>query len=151
MNRNDLLDSLVSSFMNYSANDSRKTVKKVLKYSGSPFNIRARGDIVSESVFFRLTGSSAMYNVEDEKPYEARQSIESLVFIDQPDSHSGKANAYSRLLEIADLLVDWSMDTSADSVSQDIYTLTFSGTSRIEEQDGYLSTTVNFQSIIKLQ
>ena len=151
MDRNAILGSLVSSFSAYSANDSRPTVRRVLKYSGRPFNIRKRGDVLREVVFFRLLSAVTTYNINDEKPQEIRQNIEALVYLEQTDSHSSRNAIYDRALEITDLLADWSIDTSANAISSDVWTLTLTDMRPTEEQNGYLSTTVNFQSIIKLQ
>ena len=151
MDSNAILQAYIDSFRSYSASDSRPTVTKVLKYSGTPRDISRRGDIVKESVFFKMTSASVPYYVEDEKPYEIQQSFQALVFLDQPDSHSYKESAYDRIMEITDVLVDWATDTSAEAVSSQIWTLKLYSISAIIENQGYLSTTVTFQSIIKLQ
>jgi hypothetical protein len=61
-----------------------------------------------------------------------------------------KDTIYDRALEISDQLFDWATTTSASGVNSDLYTLTLIGVDSIEERDGYLSTTVNFESIIKI-
>lgn len=151
MDRNAILQAYIDSFVAYSATDSRPSIKKVLKYNGNSFDISRRGDIVREAVFFMMSSASIPYYVEDEKPYEIQQSFQAVVFLDQPDSHSYKESAYDRIMEITDVLVDWATDTSAEDVSSEIWTLKLFSMSPISENNGYLSTTVTFQSIIKLQ
>ena len=151
MDRNAILQSLVNSFSTYSSPDLRPTVRKVLKYSGRPFNIRKRGDVLREVVFFRLLNANVDYMIEDEKPKEIIQNVEALVYMEQSDNHSAKDAIYDRILEITDTLVDWSIDTSAETISSDVWTLTLSSMRSVEEQDGFLTTSVTFQSIIKTQ
>ena len=142
---------MVTSFKAYSQSDSRATVTKVLKYSGGNFNIRKRGDVGRQAVFFKPMNSTVNYAINDEKPKEITQRFEAIIFLDQADNHSAKASVYDRALEIADIVTDWTLDTSADTISSDTWTLTYTGGGIIDEQDGYLSTTVTFQSIIKIQ
>jgi hypothetical protein len=72
------------------------------------------------------------------------------VYIEQSDSHSIKEARYDRMLEITDQLFDWATDTTASDINSDLWTLTVTGVDSVEEQDGYLSTTVNFESIIQI-
>lgn len=51
MDRNAILSGYVTSFSSYSSSDSRPTVEKVLKFSGTNLDIRKRGDIIKEIVF----------------------------------------------------------------------------------------------------
>ena len=150
MDRNAILSGYVTSFSSYSSTDARPTVEKVLKYSGNNFDIRKRGDIKREVVIFKLLNGSTDYRLNDEKPSELNQRFQALVYIEQPDSHSLKDTIYDRALEISDQLFDWATETTASDVNSDLWTLTVTGVDSIEEQDGYLSTTVNFESIIQI-
>jgi hypothetical protein len=150
MDRNAILSGYVTSFSSYSSSDARPTVEKVLKYSGNNFDIRKRGDIKREVVIFKLLNGSTDYRLDDEKPSELNQRFQALVYIEQPDSHSLKDTIYDRALEISDQLFDWATETSAPTINSDLYTVTVTGVDSIEERDGYLSTTVNFQSIIQI-
>ena len=150
MDRNAILSGYVTSYSAYSSTDSRPTVEKVLKYSGNNFDIRKRGDIKREVVIFKLLNGSTDYRLDDEKPSELNQRFQALVYIEQPDSHSLKDTIYDRALEISDQLFDWATETSASTINSDLYTVTVTGVDSIEERDGYLSTTVNFQSIIQI-
>ena len=150
MDRNAILSGYVTSFSSYSSTDARPTVEKVLKYSGNNFDIRKRGDIKREVVIFKLLNGSTDYRLNDEKPSELSQRFQALVFIEQPDSHSLKDTIYDRALEISDQLFDWATTTTASDINSDLWTLTVTGVDSIEERDGYLSTTVNFESIIQI-
>lgn len=150
MDRNAILSGYVTSFTSYSGTDARPTVEKVLKYSGNNFDIRKRADIKREVVIFKLLNGSTDYRLNDEKPSELSQRFQALVFIEQPDSHSLKDTIYDRALEISDQLFDWATDTTASDINSDLWTLTVTGVDSIEERDGYLSTTVNFESIIQI-
>lgn len=150
MDRNAILSGYVTSFSSYSSTDTRTTVEKVLKYSGNNFDIRKRADIKREVVIFKLLNGSTDYRLNDEKPSELSQRFQALVFIEQPDSHSLKDTIYDRALEISDQLFDWATDTTASDINSDLWTLTVTGVDSVEEQDGYLSTTVNFESIIQI-
>ena len=150
MDRNAILSGYVTSFSSYSSSDARPTVEKVLKYSGNNFDIRKRGDIKREVVIFKLLNGSSDYRLNDEKPSELNQRFQALVYIEQPDSHSLKDTIYDRALEISDQLFDWATDTTASDINSDLWTLTVTGVDSIEERDGYLSTTVNFESIIQI-
>jgi hypothetical protein len=150
MDRNAILSGYVTSFSSYSSSDARPTVEKVLKYSGNNFDIRKRGDIKREVVIFKLLNGSSDYRLNDEKPSELNQRFQALVYIEQPDSHSLKDTIYDRALEISDQLFDWATETTASDVNSDLWTLTVTGVDSIEERDGYLSTTVNFESIIQI-
>jgi hypothetical protein len=54
------------------------------------------------------------------------------------------------MLEISDQLMDWAAQTEARTINSSLDTLTFTGVDQITEQDGYLSTVVNFESIIQI-
>ena len=54
------------------------------------------------------------------------------------------------MLELTDQLIDWADTTAATTITADVYTITITGVDTIDEEDGYLSTNVNFQSIIKI-
>ncbi len=150
MDRNAILSGYVTSFSSYSSSDARPTVEKVLKYSGNNFDIRKRGDIKREVVIFKLLNGSSDYRLNDEKPSELNQRFQALVYIEQPDSHSLKDTIYDRALEISDQLFDWATETTASDINSDLWTLTVTGVDSVEERDGYLSTTVNFESIIQI-
>ena len=150
MDRNAILSGYVTSFSSYSSSDARPTVEKVLKYSGNNFDIRKRGDIKREVVIFKLLNGSSDYRLNDEKPSELNQRFQALVYIEQPDSHSLKDTIYDRALEISDQLFDWATETTASDINSDLWTLTVTGVDSIEERDGYLSTIVNFESIIQI-
>ena len=150
MDRNAILSGYASNFSSYSSSDARPTVEKVLKYSGNNIDIQKRGDIKREVVIFKLLNGSTDYRLDDEKPSELNQRFQALVYIEQPDSHSLKDTIYDRALEISDQLFDWATETTASDINSDLYTITVTGVDSIEERDGYLSTTVNFQSIIKI-
>ena len=150
MDRNAILSGYVTSFSSYSSSDARPTVEKVLKYSGNNFDIRKRADIKREVAVFKLLNGTTDYRLNDEKPSELTQRFQALVYIEQPDSHSLKDTIYDRALEISDQLFDWATDTTASDINSDLWTLTVTGVDGIEERDGYLSTTVNFESIIQI-
>ncbi len=150
MDRNAILSGYVSNFTSYSSTDARSTVEKVLKYSGDSFDIIQRSDIKNEVVVFRLLGANTDYLLNDEKPSELNQQFQSIVYVEQSDSHSIKEARYDRMLEITDQLFDWATDTTASDINSDLWTLTVTGVDSVEEQDGYLSTTVNFESIIQI-
>lgn len=151
MDRNAILTAYTTSFSSYSGTDSRTTIEKVLKFSGNNFDIRKRGDIKKEVAIFRLLSGTSIYRVEDEKPIDLVQNFEVTVYVEQSDSHSGKDVAYDRMLEITDQLIDWADTTDGDSINSDVETLTMTGVNTIDEDDGYLSTNVNFESIIKIR
>ena len=150
MDRNAILSGYVTSFSFYSSTDPRATVEKVLKFSGNNFDIRKRADIKREVVVFKLLNGTTDYRLNDQKPSELNQRFQALVYIEQPDSHSLKDTIYDRALEISDQLFDWATTTTASDVNSDLWTLTVIGVDGIEERDGYLSTVVNFESIIQI-
>lgn len=150
MDRNAILSGYVTNFSSYSSTDSRPTVEKVLKYSGNNIDIQKRADIKREVVIFKLLSGLTDYRLNDEKPSELSQRFQALVYIEQPDSHSLKDTIYDRALEISDQLFDWATETTASDINSDLWTLTVTGVDSVEEQDGYLSTTVNFESIIQI-
>ena len=150
MDRNAILSGYVTSYSSYSSTDSRPTIEKVLKYSGNNVDIQKRGDIKREVVIFKLLSGLTDYRLNDEKPSELNQRFQALVYIEQPDSHSLKDTIYDRALEISDQLFDWATETTASDINSDLWTLTVTGVDSVEEQDGYLSTTVNFESIIQI-
>lgn len=150
MDRNAILSGYVTSFSSYSSSDARPTVEKVLKFSGNNFDIRKRADVKREVVVFKLLNGTTDYRLNDEKPSELNQRFQALVYIEQPDSHSLKDTIYDRALEISDQLFDWATETTASGINSDLWTLTVTGVDSIEERDGYLSTTVNFESIIQI-
>ena len=150
MDRNAILSGYVTSFSSYSSSDARPTVEKVLKFSGNNFDIRKRADVKREVVVFKLLNGTTDYRLNDEKPNELNQRFQALVYIEQPDSHSLKDTIYDRALEISDQLFDWATETTASDINSDLWTLTVTGVDSIEERDGYLSTTVNFESIIQI-
>jgi hypothetical protein len=150
MDRNAILSGYVTSFSSYSSSDARPTVEKVLKFSGNNFDIRKRADVKREVVVFKLLNGTTDYRLNDEKPSELNQRFQALVYIEQPDSHSLKDTIYDRALEISDQLFDWATTTTASDVNSDLWTLTVIGVDGIEERDGYLSTVVNFESIIQI-
>ena len=150
MDRNAILDGYVSDYKTYSGSDSRPTVEKVLKYSGDSFDIMQRGDIKTEVVVFRLLGGNTDYLVSGDKPVDLIQQFQAIVYLEQSDSHSIKDARYDRMLEISDQLMDWAAQTEARTINSSLDTLTFTGVDQITEQDGYLSTVVNFESIIQI-
>lgn len=150
MDRNAILSGYVSSFSSYSSSDSRTTAEKVLKFSGNNLDIRRRGDIITEVVIFKLLSGSTDVLINADKPLELIQDFESIVYIEQPNTHSGKDISYDRMLELTDQLIDWADTTVATSITSDVLTLKFNGVSAIDEENGFLSTSVNFQSIIKI-
>jgi|TARA_R110002020_G_scaffold208745_2_gene414609 hypothetical protein len=151
MDRNSILTSLTTSYSSYSSSDSRSTVEKVLKFSGGNIDIRKRADIKREVVIFRLLSGSAVDRVEDEKPLDLVQLFETNVYVEQADTHSGSEVAYDRMLELTDQLIDWANATSGNSINSDVETLSTTGVDTIDEEDGYLSTNVNFECIIKIR
>ena len=150
MDRNAILSGYVSNYSSYSITDSRATVEKVLKYSGDSFDIMQRGDIKTEVVVFRLLGGNTDYLVSGDKPVDLIQQFQAIVYLEQSDSHSIKDARYDRMLEISDQLMDWAAQTEARTINSSLDTLTFTGVDQITEQDGYLSTVVNFESIIQI-
>jgi hypothetical protein len=121
-----------------------------LKFAGDNFDIRKRGDIKRDAVFFSLLSGTTQIMVEDEKPIELVQNFNAKVYVEQSDTHSGKEAAYDRMLEVTDQLIDWAYTTSAETITSNVLTLTTNGVSTIDEEDGYLSGEVNFQSIIQI-
>ena len=150
MDRNAILTGYTTSFSSYSSSDSRPTVEKVLKFSGSNLDIRRRGDIITEVVIFKLLGGSTDILVQADKPLELNQNFEATVYIEQANTHSGKDTSYDRMLELTDQLIDWADTTVATTVTSDVLTLQFTGVDSIDEDNGFLSTSVNFRSIIKI-
>ena len=150
MDRNAILGGYITSFSSYSSSDSRPTAEKVLKFSGNNLDIRRRGDIITEVVIFKLLSGSTNVLVEADKPIELIQSFETIVYVEQADTHSKKDTAYDRMLELTDQLIDWADTTVATSITSDVLTLQFTGVNSIDEDDGFLSTSVDFQSIIKI-
>lgn len=150
MDRNAILSGYVTSFSSYSSSDARPTVEKVLKFSGDNIDIRKRGDIKREVVMIKLLNGTTDFMVQAEKPIELVQNFEAMVYVEQLDTHSGKDAAYDRMLEITDQLFDWADTTVGTTITSDVYTITTTGVDTIDEEDGYLSTNVNFQSIIKI-
>jgi len=150
MDSNTILSSFISDYETYSSSDSRDAVELVLKYSGQEFDIRGRGDIKSEVVVFRWGAGNSDYLLEAEKPDELVRNFTALVYVAQSDHQTTKEARYDRLLDLQDQLIDWSIQVEATSVNTDLYTITFTGVEDTDEENGYISTTVNFQSIIKL-
>ena len=150
MDRNAILGGYITRFSSYSSSDSRPTAEKVLKFSGNNLDIRRRGDIITEVVIFKLLSGSTNVLVEADKPIELIQSFETIVYVEQADTHSKKDTAYDRMLELTDQLIDWADTTVATTITSDVLTLQFTGVSSIDEDDGFLSTSVDFQSIIKI-
>jgi hypothetical protein len=150
LDRNAILGGYITSFSSYSSSDSRPTAEKVLKFSGNNLDIRRRGDIITEVVIFKLLSGSTNVLVEADKPIELIQSFETIVYVEQADTHSKKDTAYDRMLELTDQLIDWADTTVATTITSDVLTLQFTGVNSIDEDDGFLSTSVDFQSIIKI-
>ena len=150
MDRNAILGGYITSFSSYSSSDSRPTAEKVLKFSGNNLDIRRRGDIITEVVIFKLLSGSTNVLVEADKPIELIQSFETIVYVEEADTHSKKDSAYDRMLELTDQLIDWADTTVATTITSDVLTLQFTGVNSIDEDDGFLSTSVDFQSIIKI-
>ena len=150
MDRNAILSGYITSFSSYSSSDSRPTAEKVLKFSGSNLDIRRRGDIITEVVVFKLLGGSTDVLVQADKPLELTQNFEAIVYIEQANTHSGKDTSYDRMLELTDQLIDWADTPVATTITSDVYTIQLTGVDSIDEDNGFLSTNVNFQSIIKI-
>ena len=151
MDRNKILTDLICDYETYSQTDTRPTIEKVLKFSGGESDIRERGDFSREAVFLRYSSANTDYLLRDEKPDELVQEWEALIYVKQDDKHSTKEIRRDRILEISDQIIDWSLQVSACDVNTDLYTITFSSIDATVEEDGYLSTTLTFTSIIKLQ
>ena len=151
MDRNSILSGFISSFSSFADADSRGAVEKVFKYSGEASDMMRRADIKSEAVVFRLQSASTEGLIEDDKPLDLDQTWDALIFVEQGDSHSIKEARYDRMLEITDQLIDWSINASPAAISADLYTLTLTGATPVVELEGYLSTTLSFSSIIKIQ
>lgn len=151
MDRNAILTNLISNYFTYSSNDSRQTVEKVLKYSGDSTDLIRRADIKREAVVFRLQSATTEYLIEDEKPVDLSQAWDTLVFVEQGDSHSVKEARYDRMLELTDQIIDWATVVSPADINADVYTITLTGATPTIELDGYISTTLSFNSKIKIQ
>ena len=151
MDRNAILSGFMSNFSTYSSTDSRDTVEKVLKYSGDSTDLIRRADVKREVVVFRLQSATTEYLIEDEKPVDLSQAWDTLVFVEQGDSHSIKEARYNRVLEITDQIMDWATAVSPADISADLYTITLTGATPTIELDGYISTTLSFNSKIKIQ
>ena len=141
----------MSNFSTYSSTDSRQTVEKVLKYSGDSTDLIRRADIKREAVVFRLQSATTDYLIEDEKPVDLSQAWDILVFVEQGDSHSIKEARYDRMLELTDQIMDWATVVSPADISANLYTITLTGATPTIELDGYISTTLSFNSKIKIQ
>ena len=150
MDRNAILGGYITSFSSYSSSDSRPTAEKVLKFSGNNLDIRRRGDIITEVVIFKLLSGSTNVLVEADKPIELIQSFETIVYVEQADTHSKKDTADDRMLALTAQLIDWADTTVATTITSDVLTLQLTGVNSIDEDDGFLSTSVDFQSIIKI-
>jgi len=168
LDRNAILDGYVSSFADYSRIDIDESteifdtstkmfddygissIEKVLKFSGNNLDLLKRSDIKSEVVVFRLLGGTTNYMLDDDKPDELLQNFEAIVFIQQANVHSIKDKIYDRMLEITDQLINWGTQVSADTVNEKLYTISLTGVGAIEERDGYIATSVTFQSIIQI-
>ena len=151
MDRNAILTGLINNYKTYSTNDSRDTVEKVLKYSGDSTDLIRRADVKREVVVFRLQSATTDYLIEDEKPVELSQAWDTLIYVEQGDSHSIKESRYDRMLELTDQVMDWGTTVSPADINADVYTITLTGATPTIELDGYLSTTLSFNSKIKLQ
>lgn len=151
MNRNSIMNSLIADYKAYAATHSAGSIEKAFKYAGSPFEVRERADIKAEAAMFRYVSGNTLGLIEDSKPLELDQSWEVLVFVEQGDSHSVKNARYERLLAICDQLIDWSVEASPASINNDLYTITLNSVSPIDERGGYLSSTLTFSSLIKIQ
>jgi len=151
LDRNAILSGFMSNFSTYSSTDSRDTVEKVLKYSGDSTDLIRRADVKREVVVFRLQSATTEYLIEDEKPVDLSQAWDTLVFVEQGDSHSIKEARYNRVLEITDQIMDWATAVSPADISADLYTITLTGATPTIELDGYISTTLSFNSKIKIQ
>lgn len=151
MDRNLIFSGLMSSYEAYSSTDTRPTIEKVLKYSGGSSDLSQRADIKREVAIFRLRDSNTGFLIEDNKPIEITQVWDVLIYVEQGDSHSIKEARYDRMLEISDQIIDWSVDVSPALISPDLYTVTLDGLTAVEENNGYLSTILTFNSIIRIQ
>tara|TARA_R100000654_G_scaffold72133_1_gene103718 strand:- start:701 stop:1156 length:456 start_codon:yes stop_codon:yes gene_type:complete len=150
MDRNAILSGYVSNFSSYSTSDSRPTVEKVLKYSGTSSDILKRGDIIKEIVVFRLLGGATNYRLDAEKPDELNQNFEALVYVEQADGHSMKDVAYDRVLEVTDQLIDWANQVSGSDINTKVFTVTTTNVGALDERNGYIAASVSFQSIIQI-
>lgn len=151
MDRNAILTGLMTSFSSYSDTDSRPDVEKVLKYSGDASDIIRRADIKREVAVFRFQSATTDYLIEDDKPTELSQAWDILIYVEQGDSHSIKEARYDRMLELTDQVMDWGTTVSPEDIDANLYTITLTGTTPTIELDGYISTTLSFNSKIKLQ
>lgn len=151
MDRNAILSGFMTSFSTYANGDSRGGVEKVLKYSGEASDMILRADVKREAVVFRLQSASTEGLIEDDKPLDLDQTWDALIFVEQGDSHSIKEARYDRMLEITDQLIDWSVAVSPSAVDSNLYTITLTGATPVVELEGYLSTTLSFSSLIKIQ
>lgn len=147
---NSILSGYISNYSTFSSTDSRDTVEKVLKYSGREFDIRKRGDIKTEVVVMKARSGNTDYLLGADKPDELIRNFEALIYVEQSDKQSTKEKRYERLLDLQDQLIDWSLQVTASDVDSELYTITFTDVGDVNEEDGYLSTNVNFKSIIKL-
>lgn len=141
----------MTSYSTFSASDSRETIEKVLKYSGDASDMIRRADVKREAAVFRIQSATTDYLTADDKPNDLEQAWDVMVFVEQGDSHSIKEARYNRLFEITDQLMDWSINVSPASINVDVYTITLTGTTPTVELEGYISTTLSFNSILKLQ
>ena len=151
MDRNLILGNLMSNYRTYSASDSRPTVEKVLKYSGDSADLIQRADIKREVVVFRYQSATTNFLLEDSKPSDLEQVWDVLVFVEQGDSHSIKEARYDRMLELTDQVIDWATAVSPADINSNLYTITLTGASPTVEFDGYISTSLTFNSSIKIQ
>lgn len=151
MDRNAILSGLMTSYQSFASTDARGAIEKVLKYSGDSADVIRRADIKREAAIFRMQSATTNYLIEDDKPTDLEQAWDVLVYVEQGDSHSIKEARYDRLFEITDQLMDWSVNVSPASINVDIYTITLTGATPTVELEGYISTTLSFNSKLKLQ
>lgn len=144
MDSNSILTGLKNSFDTYGSS------QKVLKFSGDSFDIRERGDVKREVVVFRFLGGDFGVELGAEKPSELSQDVQALVYVKQDDKSSTKDIRNERLLDLKDEVISWLLQADGSSISNDVCVVKPTSVSKVDENDGYLSTTINFTLTINL-
>jgi len=151
IDHNAILTSLKDDYKEYSVNTTGVATEKIIKYSGRNFDLRRRSDIRREVVVMKFQNGPSDFEVDDDKPVEMNQNWQAMVYVEQSDHASAREARYDRLLEVADDLINWSLQVVGPDIDSDVYTVTFTSMGDTREEDGFLACEVNFQSILKLQ
>lgn len=150
IDHNSILTAYKDSYKTYSNSTSGVNVEKCIKFSGRDFDLRKRADIRREVVLFKFDNGTSDWEIDDDKPTELNQNFQAMVYVEQSDHSSAREARYDRLLEVADDLINWSLQVVGSNIDSDVYTVTFTSMSDTREEDGFLTCEINFQSILQL-